>query len=65
MSVGRLLRIPQYIATVQSRSAGLKMYNIIVKNTRGKGVQALALSAYADKQGRIVSQVDIVGRPFF
>ncbi|KAK6506585.1 hypothetical protein TWF481_005043 [Arthrobotrys musiformis] len=38
-------------ATVQSRSAGLKMYNIIVKNTRGKGVQALALSAYADKQG--------------
>ncbi|KAF3217409.1 hypothetical protein TWF191_008577 [Orbilia oligospora] len=38
-------------ATVQSRSVGLKMYNIIVKNTRGKGVQALALSAYADKQG--------------
>ncbi|KAK6535712.1 hypothetical protein TWF694_002162 [Orbilia ellipsospora] len=38
-------------ATVQSRSAGLKMYNIIVKNTRGQGTQALAISAWADKQG--------------
>ncbi|KAF3926014.1 Pectinesterase [Dactylellina cionopaga] len=38
-------------ATVQSRSVGLKLYNLIIKNTRGKGVQALAISAYASKQG--------------
>ncbi|EPS35232.1 hypothetical protein H072_11405 [Dactylellina haptotyla CBS 200.50] len=38
-------------ATLQSRSVGLKVYNVIIKNTRGSGVQALAVSAYADKQG--------------
>ncbi|KAL7274024.1 hypothetical protein RUND412_003095 [Rhizina undulata] len=37
-------------ATVRAWSAGLKMYNINLVNSRGEGSQALALSAYATEQ---------------
>ncbi|KAL7269947.1 hypothetical protein RUND412_007358 [Rhizina undulata] len=38
-------------ATIRAWAAGLKIYNINLVNTRGKGSQALALSAQADQQG--------------
>lgn len=38
-------------ATLRAWTPNLKVYNINLVNTRGKGSQALALSAYADKQG--------------
>lgn len=38
-------------ATLQAWAIGLKVHNINLVNTRGKGSQALAVSAQADKQG--------------
>ncbi|KAI4643540.1 hypothetical protein J4E93_006550 [Alternaria ventricosa] len=38
-------------ATLRAWTPNLKVYNINLVNTRGQGSQALALSAYADKQG--------------
>ncbi|AEO66258.1 877d35ca-67d3-4e98-adf6-2076a6a27c09 [Thermothielavioides terrestris] len=38
-------------ATLRAHTTNLKVYNINLVNTRGQGSQALALSAYADKQG--------------
>ncbi|KAF3037675.1 hypothetical protein E8E12_007398 [Didymella heteroderae] len=38
-------------ATLRAWTPNLKVYNINLVNTRGSGSQALALSAYADKQG--------------
>lgn len=38
-------------ATLRAAAVGLKVYNINLVNTRGKGSQALAVSAQADKQG--------------
>lgn len=38
-------------ATVRAWASNFKMYNVNVVNTRGSGSQALALSAYGDKQG--------------
>jgi pectinesterase len=38
-------------ATLRAWTTNLKVYNINVVNTRGSGSQAVALSAYADKQG--------------
>ncbi|KAH7254559.1 pectin lyase fold/virulence factor, partial [Fusarium solani] len=37
--------------TLRAKNNGLKVYNINVANSRGKGVQAIALSAYGDEQG--------------
>jgi pectinesterase len=37
--------------TVQNNAASTKFYNINIKNTYGKGSQAIALAAYGDKQG--------------
>jgi pectinesterase len=37
--------------TLRAHGNNLKFYNINLVNTRGKGSQALALSAYGDKQG--------------
>ncbi|KAJ4314652.1 hypothetical protein N0V84_008779 [Fusarium piperis] len=37
--------------TLRAKNKGLKVYNINVANSRGKGVQAIALSAYGDEQG--------------
>ncbi|RTE84334.1 hypothetical protein BHE90_001135 [Fusarium euwallaceae] len=37
--------------TLRAKNSGLKVYNINVANSRGKGVQAIALSAYGDEQG--------------
>jgi pectinesterase len=38
-------------ATLRAHTSNLKVYNINLVNTRGQGSQALAVSAYADKQG--------------
>lgn len=38
-------------ATLRAWTPNLKVYNINLVNTRGKGSQALAVSAMADKQG--------------
>jgi pectinesterase len=38
-------------ATLRAHTPNLKVYNINLVNTRGKGSQALALSAYDSKQG--------------
>lgn len=38
-------------ATLRAWAAGLKVYNINLINTRGRGSQALAVSAQEDKQG--------------
>jgi pectinesterase len=38
-------------ATLRAWTTNLKVYNINLANTRGSGSQALAVSAYADKQG--------------
>ena len=38
-------------ATLSAWGDGFKLYNVNVVNTRGKGSQALALSAYGDNQG--------------
>ncbi|KAI5777627.1 carbohydrate esterase family 8 protein [Geopyxis carbonaria] len=38
-------------ATLRAHAAGLKVYNLNLANTRGKGSQALAVSAQATKQG--------------
>jgi pectinesterase len=38
-------------ATLRAHTTNLKVYNINLVNTRGKGDVALALSAWADKQG--------------
>ncbi|KAL7629494.1 hypothetical protein AAE478_001015 [Parahypoxylon ruwenzoriense] len=38
-------------STIQVKSADFKMYNINVKNTYGKGAQAVALTANADRLG--------------
>jgi pectinesterase len=38
-------------ATLRAWNEGLKVYNINLENTRGSGSPALAVSAYADKQG--------------
>ncbi|KAL0636222.1 hypothetical protein Q9L58_004783 [Maublancomyces gigas] len=38
-------------ATIRAFSAGLKIYNINIANSRGSGSQAIALSSQADKQG--------------
>ncbi|KAH8729077.1 pectin methylesterase [Phaeosphaeriaceae sp. PMI808] len=43
-------------ATLRAHTANLKVYNINLVNTRGKGSQALALSAYNDKQGYYACQ---------
>ncbi|KAF2760768.1 carbohydrate esterase family 8 protein [Pseudovirgaria hyperparasitica] len=43
-------------ATVRAWSTNFKMYNINMVNTRGKGSQALAISAQADKQGYYACQ---------
>ena len=40
-----------HTATLRNWAAGTKIYNSNVKNTYGKGSQALAVSAYADEQG--------------
>ncbi|KAF4467222.1 pectinesterase [Fusarium albosuccineum] len=37
--------------TLRAKNTGLKVYNVNVVNSRGKGVQAIALSAYGDQQG--------------
>ncbi|KAF4982171.1 hypothetical protein FZEAL_2148 [Fusarium zealandicum] len=37
--------------TLRAKNDGLKMYNVNVINSRGKGVQAIALSAYGSEQG--------------
>lgn len=37
-------------ATLRAHTSNLKVYNVNLVNTRGKGSQALAVSAYADKQ---------------
>lgn len=37
--------------TVQNRAVSSSFYNINIKNTYGKGSQAIALSAWGDKQG--------------
>ncbi|CAG8984260.1 hypothetical protein HYALB_00010516 [Hymenoscyphus albidus] len=37
--------------TVQNRAVNSKFYNINIKNTYGQGSQAIALSAWGDKQG--------------
>ncbi|KAF7553036.1 hypothetical protein G7Z17_g3889 [Cylindrodendrum hubeiense] len=37
--------------TLRAKNDGLKVYNINVANSRGKGVQAIALSAYGSQQG--------------
>ncbi|KAH6983526.1 pectin lyase fold/virulence factor [Ilyonectria sp. MPI-CAGE-AT-0026] len=37
--------------TLRAKNDGLKVYNINVVNSRGKGVQAIALSAYGAEQG--------------
>jgi pectinesterase len=38
-------------ATLRAHGDNFKLYNVNVVNTRGKGSQALALSAYGDNQG--------------
>lgn len=38
-------------ATLRAWTPNLKVYNINLVNTRGSGSQALAVSAYADRQG--------------
>lgn len=38
-------------ATLRAHTPNLKVYNINLVNTRGQGSQALAVSAWADKQG--------------
>jgi pectinesterase len=38
-------------ATLRAHGDNFKLYNVNVINTRGKGSQALALSAYGDNQG--------------
>ena len=38
-------------ATLRAWSTNFKVYNVNLVNSRGQGSQALALSAYADKQG--------------
>jgi pectinesterase len=38
-------------ATFRAWTTNLKVYNVNIVNTRGSGSQAVALSAYADKQG--------------
>ncbi|KAK7428415.1 hypothetical protein QQZ08_005034 [Neonectria magnoliae] len=37
--------------TLRAKNDGLKIYNINIVNSRGKGVQAIALSAYGSEQG--------------
>ncbi|KAF5017800.1 hypothetical protein F66182_10240, partial [Fusarium sp. NRRL 66182] len=37
--------------TLRAKNDGLKLYNVNVVNSRGKGVQAIALSAYGNQQG--------------
>jgi pectinesterase len=37
--------------TVRAHSDDFKMYNVNIVNSRGKGSQAIALSAYGDRQG--------------
>ncbi|KAJ4256120.1 hypothetical protein NW762_009196 [Fusarium torreyae] len=37
--------------TLRAKNDNLKLYNVNVVNSRGKGVQAIALSAYGDQQG--------------
>ncbi|KAH7165224.1 pectin lyase fold/virulence factor [Dactylonectria macrodidyma] len=37
--------------TLRAKNDGLKVYNVNVVNSRGKGVQAIALSAYGSEQG--------------
>jgi pectinesterase len=41
----------QATGTVQNNAANTKFYNINIKNTYGKGSQAIALAAYGDQQG--------------
>jgi pectinesterase len=41
----------QATGTVQNNAAKTKFYNINIKNTYGKGSQAIALAAYGDEQG--------------
>ncbi|KAL2165582.1 hypothetical protein VTG60DRAFT_4275 [Thermothelomyces hinnuleus] len=43
-------------ATLRAHTANLRVYNINLVNTRGKGSQALALSAQADRQGYYACQ---------
>ncbi|KAI5841745.1 carbohydrate esterase family 8 protein [Morchella snyderi] len=38
-------------ATIRAFSVGLKIYNVNIANTRGKGSQAVALSSQGDQQG--------------
>ncbi|KAM5344463.1 hypothetical protein ACJ41O_012999 [Fusarium nematophilum] len=37
--------------TLRAKNNGLKVYNLNIANSRGKGVQAIALSAYGSEQG--------------
>lgn len=37
--------------TLRAKNDGLKVYNVNVANSRGEGVQAIALSAYGSEQG--------------
>uniref|UniRef100_A0A0B7JKY2 pectinesterase n=1 Tax=Bionectria ochroleuca TaxID=29856 RepID=A0A0B7JKY2_BIOOC len=37
--------------TLRAKNDGLKVYNINIENSRGKGTQAIALSAYGSEQG--------------
>ncbi|GKT60615.1 pectinesterase [Colletotrichum tofieldiae] len=37
--------------TLRAKNDGLKVYNINIVNSRGKGIQAIALSAYGNQQG--------------
>ncbi|CAH0033262.1 unnamed protein product, partial [Clonostachys rhizophaga] len=37
--------------TLRAKADGLKVYNINIENSRGKGTQAIALSAYGSEQG--------------
>ncbi|KAK4247298.1 carbohydrate esterase [Corynascus novoguineensis] len=43
-------------ATLRAHTANLRVYNINLVNTRGKGSQALAVSAQADRQGYYACQ---------
>lgn len=43
-------------ATLRAHTSNLKVYNINLVNSRGKGSQALAVSAYADRQGYYACQ---------
>ncbi|KAK6216591.1 pectinesterase [Colletotrichum tabaci] len=37
--------------TLRAKNDGLRVYNVNIVNSRGKGVQAIALSAYGNQQG--------------